>query len=281
MKKLTQRQVKDLLLSVIVVLAGILGVVVLTGGTEKLKRVLAGILLIFTSLFASMGLIESDNPVNMNPGIGDELVEVIRVVDGDSIIIERDIEVRLIGINAPESGECYFEESRQGLTNLIQGKKVYLKKDISGKDDFGRLLRYVFLPSNNEYQDEIFVNRYVLEEGLADIRPLSQDREYRRLLTSSRNQALTSLKGMWGECEGLKEEAESFYLSEAESDNPTENPNCLIKGNVSQHGLGKTYFPPGCSNYNKVKIDFSKGETYFCTEEEAIEQGFVKSGSCQ
>ena len=38
---------------------------------------------------------------------------VARVIDGDTVELEDKIKVRLLGVNAPERGECYFEESKK------------------------------------------------------------------------------------------------------------------------------------------------------------------------
>ena len=47
---------------------------------------------------------------------------------------------------------------------------------------------------------------------------------------------------------------------------------CRIKGNIS--GSGKIYHLPGSSLYDKTRIDESKGERWFCTEEEARATGW-------
>ena len=273
------RKFGRLILKIIIVLSAVLGILTLTGANETARRYVAGALIILIALLGISGSMDLGTGSNVaHHESGRNLVEVVRVIDGDTIVVEGNKEVRLIGINSPESGECFFEESKDALVDLVEGKEVELKRDISGMDDFGRLLRYVFLPSDSEYTDDIFVNRELLKGGYADIRPLSQDRKYRRLLTSSRNQALTKHNGMWGACKNREQKAESFYPLEI-NDRPTD-PKCLIKGNISDHGLGKNYFPVGCSNYGNVKIDFSHGEKYFCTEQEAIKAGFVKSRSC-
>lgn len=53
-------------------------------------------------------------------------------------------------------------------------------------------------------------------------------------------------------------------------------PEALIKGNISSSGE-KIYHVPGQANYNNVKIDESKGEAWFVTEEEAQAAGFRKA----
>jgi hypothetical protein len=47
---------------------------------------------------------------------------------------------------------------------------------------------------------------------------------------------------------------------------------CRIKGNISKHG--RVYHVPGSSSYDQIQIDESKGERWFCTEEEARAAGW-------
>ena len=204
-------------------------------------------------------------------------ISVTEVVDGDTIIVGGNTEVRLIGIDAPESGECYYEEAQAALAGLVSGKNVRLEKDVSGSDNFGRLLRYVFLLDESPYEKDLFVNDYLLDEGYADIMPKTQDRKYRSILEYSQNQAITNRKGIWEDC---AEEQETQTDHPLEANDLPVDPNCLIKGNISKDGYGKTYFLLNCANYKRTKIDFSKGEQYFCTEEEAQVAGFEKAAGC-
>lgn len=58
---------------------------------------------------------------------------------------------------------------------------------------------------------------------------------------------------------------------------PTPEPPCeLIKGNISSSGE-KIYHLPDGQYYDRVKIDESTGEGFFCSEEEAQVAGFRKS----
>ncbi|MBU4369392.1 thermonuclease family protein [Patescibacteria group bacterium] len=246
---------------------------------SQLRQIIIIILAVLAGVVGSdLADFFSDTPVTEEvvERVGDKLHLVTEVIDGDTIIVDGSTRVRFIDIDAPESGECYYSESKQALMNLVEGEYVRLEKDISGVDGYGRSLRYVFLPQE-DVMDDIFVDNYMLEQGFADIRELSQDRRYRSILIHGRNEAVASNKGMWGECEQeLEEEMERF-----ETDAPPPNPDCVIKGNISEHGYGKTYFPPGCANYKRVKIDFEKGDMYFCTEEEAEAAGFKKAESCR
>ena|SRR3989344_4656698 len=85
---------------------------------------------------------------------------VVRVVDGDTIKIDGGESVRLIGINSTERGKECYAEAKQKLTELVDGKIVFLEKDVENRDKYGRLLRYVYLGGN-------FVNIEMAETGNA------------------------------------------------------------------------------------------------------------------
>lgn len=78
---------------------------------------------------------------------------VSEVIDGDTIrVTGRGSEeaVRLIGINAPETGECWADEASAALTGLLHEGRVHLERDVSDRDRFGRWLRYVGTPASED-----------------------------------------------------------------------------------------------------------------------------------
>lgn len=87
-----------------------------------------------------------------------EEYEVTEVIDGDTIRLANGEKVRLIGINTPETGQPYYSEATDKLTELVDGKTVTLKKDKDSKDQYGRWLRYVYL-------DDIFINLEMVKGG--------------------------------------------------------------------------------------------------------------------
>ncbi len=69
---------------------------------------------------------------------------VTDVVDGDTIKVDGK-SVRLIGIDAPEVGQCGYDEATAAMAELVAGKSVTLTA-VAGRDDsdqYGRLLRFV------------------------------------------------------------------------------------------------------------------------------------------
>jgi len=104
-----------------------------------MSRQVVRILLVPLILIATLGFCKILQPA-----------EVVNVIDGDTIEvrIDQDIfRVRLIGVNCPEitggKNEYMGLEATQYVVGLVMGKTVYLEKDVSETDQFGRLLRYV------------------------------------------------------------------------------------------------------------------------------------------
>ncbi len=83
-----------------------------------------------------------------------------RAVDGDTFETERGERVRLIGIDTPEKGMPCFEEAKNRLQELLFGKRVLMSRDVSERDKYGRLVRFVYVENQ-------LVNLVLVEEGLA------------------------------------------------------------------------------------------------------------------
>lgn len=59
----------------------------------------------------------------------------------------------------------------------------------------------------------------------------------------------------------------------------TPKPDCNIKGNISTSGE-KIYHLLGCGSYTKTQIDESRGERWFCSEQQAQAAGWRKALNC-
>ena len=93
-------------------------------------------------------------------------VYVSKVVDGDTFEMSDNVTIRLLCVDAPEKGKKGYEESKEFLASVILDKEVRLEKDISDKDAYGRLLRYVYA---NISGAELFVNEQIVQEGYAKV----------------------------------------------------------------------------------------------------------------
>lgn len=124
---------------------------------------------------------------------GDEGTSVLSVTDGDTMRVLVDGEnepLRLIGINAPESGECLAAEATSRLADLVGEGPVRLESDVSDRDDFGRLLRYV-------HAGDVFVNEVLVREGLALARRYEPDTARSGDLEAAQSAAEADQVGMW------------------------------------------------------------------------------------
>lgn len=89
----------------------------------------------------------------------------IRVVDGDTIILDENERVRLIGVDTPETKDPrkpvqYFGQKAYEFTRrLVEGKKVRLQYDWQRKDTYGRTLAYVY------QEDGTFLNAEIIKQG--------------------------------------------------------------------------------------------------------------------
>lgn len=130
---------------------------------------------------------------------------VTKVIDGDTIVLMSGEVVRYIGIDTPEnpnlkSTDCFAREAFEENKRLVENKKVRLKKDVSERDKYGRLLRYV-------YVDSIFVNKYLVEEGYAVAVSYPPDIKYQVEFKLAEQRAKENNKGLWNKCSlGPKEE---------------------------------------------------------------------------
>jgi micrococcal nuclease len=119
-----------------------------------------------------------------------DMAIVTRVIDGDTIVIEGGYHVRYIGIDAPESGEFYYLEAKQINEGLVEGKKVRLESDISDKDSYGRLLRYVYIGDD-------FVNAEIVRQGCGWAIAYPPDIKYQVYLEAMEKEARQLKRGVW------------------------------------------------------------------------------------
>lgn len=125
-----------------------------------------------------------------------EKVKVTRVFDGDTIEIEGGQKVRYIGIDTPEiypSRECFSDEARKINSQMVLGKVVEIKKDVSDKDKYDRLLRYVYI-------DGMFVNQELIKNGYAKKQTVFPDTQNSNLFESLESVARQNKLGLWGIC---------------------------------------------------------------------------------
>jgi endonuclease YncB( thermonuclease family) len=118
---------------------------------------------------------------------------VTRIIDGDTIEVSINgtiYKVRYIGIDTPETYEYFGQDATNKNSELVAGRIVRLEKDISETDDYGRLLRYV-------YVDDLFVNAELVRLGYAQARAYPPDTKYQGIFISLEQEAKAAHLGIW------------------------------------------------------------------------------------
>jgi endonuclease YncB( thermonuclease family) len=136
-----------------------------------------------------------------SPATAGERAHVLEVIDGDTLLVRSDQDVRtirLIGIDAPErshpskSKEFLADEAAKYLSDLCEGKEVLLEPDREDMDSYGRYLRYAFLPGPKGR----LLNLDLVRHGYARVLrpfPFSRREEFERAEVEARENG----RGIW------------------------------------------------------------------------------------
>jgi micrococcal nuclease len=129
------------------------------------------------------------------------------VVDGDTIdvLVDGSVErVRLTGIDTPERerrdtgapAECFAVEATNFTEALLPvGTPVRLERDIVGRDDYGRVLAYVY-----RAEDGIFVNYEIVRQGYAQPLTIPPNVTFAELMVDAARDAEADDVGLWSAC---------------------------------------------------------------------------------
>ena len=149
------------------------------------KLIIAVVLLIGIGigLGTGYGLWHSDDSVY-------EQALVTSVIDGDTVELADGRRVRYLGIDTPESGEYYAEEATARNKELVEGKTIELQRGDRDQDEYGRLLRYV-------YVDGVFVNAELIAGGYAKAYIFEPDDRYSQILVQLEQYAKMRERGLW------------------------------------------------------------------------------------
>jgi micrococcal nuclease len=242
----------------------------------------------------------TQTPAAMPPRSGWQKAQVLRVDDGDTIRVAVDgqtYRVRYIGIDTPELGALCYNEAMQFNSYLVtsQEKIVYLEKDSSEVDPYDRLLRYVWIIGPDKYT---MVNAELVAMGYAVAKAYPPDTKYQPFFVQMEQQAQQAGLTL---CRPTPIPTKTATPTVTPTSKPTKAtaapgpttsptmpvgcpqgcvtppPGCVIKGNISSSSGEKIYHVPGQRYYEQTKIDPDKGERWFCTEDEAIANGWRKS----
>ena len=167
----------------------------------KILVVVCIIIILSGFIFLWIGLnTKQDNEVALPPSG----ILVTKVIDGDTFEIEDGKRVRILGVDTPETKDprkpvqCFGKEASNKNKELLEGKRVILEKDITDKDKYNRLLRFVYLPL--EDGSLLFVNDYLIREGYAMVLTIPPDVKFAEQFLKAQKQARMEKRGLWQKC---------------------------------------------------------------------------------
>ena len=130
-----------------------------------------------------------------------EIATVTFVIDGDTVRVRmlngQEVPVRYIGIHAPErETEPLWEEATELNEDLVEGREVFLETDVSDTDQFGRLLRHVWIPEDFGWQ---LINAEIVRQGMADAKTYPPDTLWDPEYAAAESEARASHAGIWAD----------------------------------------------------------------------------------
>jgi micrococcal nuclease len=156
---------------------------------------------VFTSANSSS---QTNTSTTITPSVDSYVYSVKRVVDGDTIVVldtqGQEFTVRLIGVDTPETVDprqpvqCFGKEASDFAKSVLTGLRVSLVADPTqaDKDQYGRLLRYLYLPDNSLF------NLLLISEGYAHEYTYRVPYQLQVQFQAAQQQAQLQQRGLWG-----------------------------------------------------------------------------------
>ncbi len=198
------------------------------------------------------------------------IVGVVNVIDGDTLDIHGQ-RIRLHGIDAPESGQFCEKDGKQYRCGqraaLALADKIGRAAVRCEQRDIDRYKRIVAVCNLGNLD----LNAWMVRQGWA-----IAYRQYSRDYVDDESAAQAEKAGIWA---GRFIDPSKWRRGDRLATETAKQPvpgSCHIKGNISRSGE-RIYHVPDGRFYEPTRIDTSKGERWFCSEEEAQSAGWRRS----
>jgi micrococcal nuclease len=137
----------------------------------------------------------------------DTRVEVKKVIDGDTVELDRGGPARYIGIDTPETRrktqagwvktqDPFGEAAARFNEELVLGKGARLEFDIQRRDKYKRLLVYCFVKVGDK---EVLAQAEILRQGLAYLYTFPPNVKYIDTLVAALKEARENRRGIWAQ----------------------------------------------------------------------------------
>ena len=187
-----------------------------------------------------------------------QILICVRVIDGDTIVLSNGEKVRLIGVDTPETKhsqkpvEYYGKEATAFTKKMVGGKVVKLKYDVQRRDEYDRLLAYVYLMNGT------FLNAEIIKQGYGyayTVFPFKHVEQFRQYEKEAREKKL----GLW-------------------ADRPKEKEKKLIVEKYVGSKFSNKYHFTHCRSAQKIK---PANRRVFYSVKKAVDAGYVPCKRCR
>jgi endonuclease YncB( thermonuclease family) len=186
-----------------------------------LKVVMRAVFAALTSLLAA-ACSAPDPLASLQPG---ETGRVVRVIDGDALVLDTGLSVRLAGVEAPAGASRdrpaapYAAEAARVLETLSMGRRVALYHGGLSRDRYGRAIAQVRL--DDDLGPKLWLNLAIVEAGAARVRLYPDNESLGPPLLAAEAQARTGRRGVWSvpdyaiaSADSLSDDARGFLIVE-------------------------------------------------------------------
>jgi endonuclease YncB( thermonuclease family) len=218
-----------------------------------------------TSGVAGLGQLAS---IDHWPLIGGQTLRGAAYAEGADRLRVANRLVRLTGIEAPDAAQQCSRAGKSwrcgaaaesALSRLVNGRRVTCS--VSGTDDAGRALGRCTV-GTKDVAAELVRQGHVFNEGGLLPRYSSEEREAR-----------FAKAGLWSGDAERPSEWRAKIWEEAKGKSPE---GCPIKGQIT--GSARFYVLPWSPGYERARVQETRGERWFCSEQEAVAAGFKARG---
>ena len=172
--------------------------------TLRMRRIVLCIVMLVTACRPGSASVTASPTL---PSALDVNATLVHIVDGDTIDVKVGSQrerVRLIGIDTPETKkpntpvQCFGPEATKFTTSLLPvDTALHLERDVVARDDYGRLLAYVYLAS-----DGTFVNLKIVRQGYARPLTIPPNVAHAGEFVDAARAAEADNIGLWARCTG-------------------------------------------------------------------------------
>ncbi|MEM1105799.1 MAG: thermonuclease family protein [Pseudomonadota bacterium] len=152
-------------------------------------------------LCAALGLAACGAPAPLQGFEPGEQGRVVRVIDGDALVLNTGQSVRLVGLEAPAFGRDgdedapHAEASKRALEDLVLGRQVRLYYSGMTRDRYDRALAHV--QTIDRLGPALWVNQSLVAAGAARVRAYPDTARGSQALFDAEDQARQDKQGLW------------------------------------------------------------------------------------